>query len=108
MISEKGKAISEKFHFAEMLQALDSDLTALDGVERAEYDLDGFNSGIPYVILLVKRDIPVAAENYFEQRRMVLTAILKAISANGLVRTEDMLEDYGEWWYIVTKLKEKS
>lgn len=108
MISPKDKAIAEKFHFAEMLQALDSDLTALDGVERAEYDLDGFNDGIPYVILLVKRDIPVAAKNYFEQRRMVLTAILKAISSNGLERTEDMLEDHGEWWYIVTKLKEKA
>lgn len=57
------------------------------------------------VIFLPKYNIPVSAEDYFERRRTLLTEVIRIAGKNGMARTEDRIEDYGQHFYIVTRLK---
>ena len=72
------------------------------GTPPPEYS-DGFWDNIPSVIFLPKYSI--SGENYFQRRRKLLNSILKTAAGLGLNRTEDRIEDYGQHFYIVTKME---
>lgn len=55
------------------------------------------------VIFLTKYNIPTASENYFELRKQLINDVIRVANNNGLRRTEDRIEDYGEHLYFVMK-----
>lgn len=83
------------------LANLEHELHKIDGVVEVEFDLDGFLDRIWHVILLVKYDIPVKKQDYFALKRANLAAILKVCKDYDLLQSGDVIEDYGEHWYIV-------
>lgn len=103
MLRERELKTAEHFGITEQLKKLNEELLSLDGVSDVDYYLDGFWDGIPHVIFLPERDIPIGENDYFRRRRQLLTKILEIASQNGLSRTEDAIEDYGSCWYIVTR-----
>lgn len=107
MLSERNRKTAERHGILALVEKLQANLMALDGVEDVDFDLDGFYDNIPYVIFLPKYNI--TGDNYFKRRRVLLTKILQEAEMLGLFRTGDSIEDYGEHFYIVTELrKEKS
>lgn len=103
MLNARNRKTAEHHGILHLIEKLQADLLALDGVEDVDFDLDGFWDNIPQVIFLPKYNI--TGENYFIRRRILLTKILQEAEMNGLFRTGDSIEDYGEHFYIVTKLR---
>ena len=106
MLRDRQIRTAESFGILPLVEKLQADLLALDGVEDVDFDLDGFWDKIPYVIILPKYNI--TGENYFRRRRVLLTKILQEAERNGLYRTGDSIEDYGEHFYIVTELRKEA
>jgi hypothetical protein len=96
------KELAERFSITDAMNKLHTDLLSLDGVVDVQYDLDGYLDDIFQVIIIAKYDIPVN-HSYYEKYSSVKKSILSAIKKNGLKRTPDTLEDYGEHFYIVTE-----
>ena len=103
MLRERDRKTAEQFGLTERLEKLKAELLNIDGVEDVEFDLDGFYDNIHQVIVLAKYRIP---ENqyvhYCQSFREILYGILSVLQSNGLARTGDAIEDYGEHVYIVT------
>ena len=79
MLNERNRKTAEAHGILPLVEKLQADLLALDGVEDVDFDLDCFWDNIPYVIFLPKYNI--TGENYFARQRM--TAIRpKTSSAN--------------------------
>ena len=93
---------AERFGILAKVEKLEAELLKVDGVVAVDFDLDGFYDGIRQVIFLTKYDIPVTLENYFEARKNLIHNVLEVAKNNGLKRTKDSIEDYGEWFYFVT------
>ena len=94
---------AEKFKILDKIQKFESELLKIDGVMEVDFDLDGFYDNINYVIFLTKYSIPVNAENYFEKRNKLIRDVVEIAKNNGLKRTEDSIEDYGEHFYFITE-----
>lgn len=92
---------AQRFHILERLNKLETDLMEIIGVVSVEFDLDGFYDDLNQVIFLTKYDIPVSDKTYFVKRKALKDAIIETANRNGLVRTEDKVEDYGEHFYFV-------
>ena len=103
MLTGRHKDTAEKHSILDLVETLQTNLLALDGVDDVEFDLDGFCDNIPYVIFLPEYNIPY--EDYFKHRRELLHKILNIASELGLNRTDDRIEDYGQHFYIVTRLQ---
>lgn len=103
MLNERNRRTAEQYGILPLIEKLQADLMAIEGVEDVDFDLDGFWSNIPYVIFLPKYNI--SGDDYFKRRRILLTKILYEAEINGLFRTGDSIEDYGEHFYIVTELR---
>lgn len=99
---ERTVKTAERFSIMDKVEKLEKELLEVDGVTEVDFDLDGFYDGIHHVIFLTKYDIPVELENYYEVRKQMVKNILEVASNNGLKRTGDSIEDYGEWFYFVT------
>lgn len=93
---------AERFDILAKVEKLEAELLKVDGVIEVDFDIDGFYDDIRHVIFLTKYDIPVTLENYFEARKNLIRNVLEVAKNNGLKRTEDSIEDYGEWFYFVT------
>lgn len=106
MLRDRHKKTAEQFGILPLVEKLQADLLTIDGVEDVDFDLDGFWDNIPYVIFLPKYKI--TGEDYFKRRRVLLTKILQEAENNGLLRTGDRIEDYGEHFYIVTELRREA
>lgn len=106
MLRDRQIRTAEQFGILPLVEKLQADLMALEGVEDVDFDLDGFWDNIPYVIILPKYSI--TGEDYFKRRRVLLTKILQEAEINGLYRTEDTIEDYGEHFYIVTEMRREA
>ena len=99
--AERTKRIIERCHLTEKIEKLTGDLLKIPGAVQIEYDLDGFLDAIPQVICLVKYDIPVTAENYFDLRSNLRREVISVAREHGLRKSEDTIEDYGEHFYFV-------
>ena len=106
MLRDRQIRTAEQFGILPLVEKLQADLMALEGVEDVDFDLDGFWDNIPYVIFLPKYHI--SGEDYFKRRRVLLTKILQEAENNGLFRTGDSIEDYGEHFYIVTEMRREA
>lgn len=104
MLRDRQIKTAERFGILPLIEKLQAELLAIDGVEDVDFDLDGFWDNIPYVILIPRYNIP-GGDDYFRRRRVMLTKILQEAERNGLHRTNDSIEDYGVHFYIVTELR---
>lgn len=95
--------IAEKFGIDDKIRKLKSDLLNIPHVTEVDFDLNGFNDCLNQVIFLLKYDIPVESKNYFGERKSLIDRALQTAQQNGLSRTGDSIEDYGEHFYFVTK-----
>jgi len=97
------KNIAEKFNILDKVQKLEFDLLNIEGVTEVEFDLCGFYDNMNQVIFLTKYDITVNIKDYFQKREQLINKVIDVSKANGLERTEDRIEDYGEHFYFVMK-----
>lgn len=103
MLNERNRKTAELYGILPLVEKLQANLMAIEGVEDVDFDLDGFYDNIPYVIFLPKYSI--AGDDYNKRRMTLLTKILYEAANIGLFRTGDSIEDYGEHFYIVTELR---
>lgn len=101
-MKERTIKTAKNFSILDRVEKLEKELLEVDGVTEVDFDLDGFYDDITNIIFLTKYDIPVRLENYYEVRKQMVNNILEVASKNGLKRTGDRIEDYGEWFYFVT------
>lgn len=101
-MKERTLNTANRFVILDKVEKLERQLLEIDGVVEVDFDLDGFYDDSNQVIFLTKYDIPVTLENYYEVRKQLINNVLKVAKNNGLNRTEDRIEDYGEWFYFVT------
>mgnify|MGYP003318112385 FL=1 len=106
MLNERNRRTAEKCGILPLVEKLQADLMTIEGVEDVDFDLDGFLDNIPYVIFLPKYNLPM--DGFYTRRKAMLREILEIAARNGLVRTEDSIEDYGEHLYIVTELRKET
>ena len=106
MLDYRIRHIAERYEFVERIENFQSNLLLIEGVEDVEFDLTGFPDAIPYVILLLKYNIAVALEEFYERRKALVSSVLRVAADHGMTRTEDRIEDYGEHLYIVCRLDE--
>lgn len=99
----RDKKIAEKFNILGKVMKLESELMSIEGVVEVDFDLCGLYDNMKQVIFLTKYSIPVDTINYFEKRRQLVDSVLIVAKSNGLERTDDRIEDYGEHFYFVTK-----
>lgn len=95
--------IAKEFNIISNVEKLESELLQIKGVTQVEFDLCGFYDNMNQVIFLAKYDIPVNLENYYEQRKQLISDVISVANNNGLIRTEDGIEDYGAHFYFVMK-----
>ncbi len=98
--------IAQKYGIEEKVNKLEKDLLSVNGVVEVDFDLNGFLDNMNQVIFLTKYNIPVGLENYFEVRNKLIEDVVEVASNNGLSRTGDRIEDYGEHFYFVMKTDE--
>lgn len=106
MLNERNRKTAKEHGILPLVEKLQADLMKIEGVEDVDFDLDGFWDNIPYVIFLPKYKI--TGDDYNKRRRILLTKILQEAGNNGLFRTGDSIEDYGEHFYIVTELRKEA
>lgn len=102
-MKERELRTAKKFNIVNKVEKLEKELLEIAGVTEVEFDLDGFYDDMHQVIFLTKYNILVVAENYFELRNRLINDVIKVANENGLRRTEDRIEDYGEHFYFVMK-----
>ena len=101
-MKEKTLYIAKRFSILNKVEKLEKELLKIKGVVEVDFDLSGFYDDLNQVIFLTKYDIPISIENYCQVRKQLINDVLKVANKNGLKRTEDRIEDYGEWFYFVT------
>ena len=104
MLRERDMETARLYGFADYVAKFQTSICQIKGIEDVDFDLSGFLSDIPEVILVPKYHIPADAPDYFEQRRAMLTEIIRIAGEFGMTRTEDRIEDMGQHFYIVTRL----
>lgn len=105
-MDRKTENIAKTFSILSQIKKFEQELLQIDGVVKVEFDLSGFYDNLDQVIFLTKYDIPYAVEDYFKVKKKIISTILKVVKENGLSRTGDLIEDYGEWFYFVTSCKD--
>lgn len=93
--------IAEKFNIIDKVQKLEKELLTIKDVTDVCFDLRGFYDNMHDVIFLVKYDISVNLHNYYEVRKQLIKEAIKVATSNGLIKTNDRIEDYGEYFYFV-------
>lgn len=104
MLRERDRITANLYGITARVEKLQRELLQIEGVTDVDFDLSGFLDDIPYVIFLPKYDIDVRLDDYFERRHTLLREALRVAAENGMTRTEDRIEDYGQHFYIVTRL----
>ena len=102
-MEEKEIKIAERFNILDKCQKLEKDFLRLSRITKVEFDLNGLYDNIYQVIILVKYEIPMelGPKKYFRIRTNILKKVLEIAQNNQLIRTDDSIEDYGEYFYIV-------
>lgn len=106
-MKNKEKDIAESFGIFERIKSIEADLLNVKFVEGVEFDLDGFYDDLNQVIILVKYDIPLSSDTYFEDRKTLLISVIEKAKEHGLKRTIDRIEDYGAHFYFVFSIANK-
>lgn len=101
---KRAQKTAETFGILEKVKKLERDLLKVNGVTEVDFDLDNLHDGLKQVIFLTRYDIPANSENYFGLRQQLIVDVLEVAKNNGLRRTGDRIEDYGEHFYFVTAM----
>lgn len=108
-MDDRSRKTAEHFSILNRVKKLEAELLNVRGVVNVEFDLNGFYDNLNQVIFLVKYDLSqkqgIAAEEYWKARTQLLIDVVSVAANNGLKRTEDRIEDYGEHFYFVTSCK---
>lgn len=94
---------AEKFNILDKVQKLEKELLQIEGITEVDFNFDGFYDNMNQVIFVAKYDIPANLDNYFVVRKQLMEKVIQVATNNGLTRTEDRIEDYGEHFYFVFK-----
>ena len=100
-MDSKTENTAKRFGLLEKIEKLEKELRNIDRLSAIDFDLDGFYDNIRQVIIVAKYDIPANTEKYFEVRKKFKQDVIGVAKNNGLSRTEDRIEDYGEHFYFV-------
>lgn len=100
-MKNRTRKTAQQLDILPQLTKLEKDLLSISGVVEVDFDLDNLYDGLHQVIFLTHYNIPVSADDYFQLRRNVIHSVLTVAALNGLTKTEDTIEDYGEWFYFV-------
>ena len=98
---ERDMLMAKRLGIYDRVAKLEVALLAIDRVDDVEFDLNGFLDGINQIIIVPRYNIPAHLPNYFEVRDQVLKNILGVARSFDLYPSGDVIEDYGEHWYIV-------
>ncbi|MBP3359927.1 MAG: hypothetical protein J6N52_03665 [Clostridia bacterium] len=98
---DRTKCTIERFGIAKNIEKFTRELQQVRYVGNIEYDLDSLIDNIPYIILIVEYNIPISMDNYYKTKTNFVNDILKVAQNNGLKKTEDSIEDYGQHYYFV-------
>lgn len=102
---ERERKTAQQFNILDKVEKLEKGLLIVDGVTEVIFDLDGFYDNMNQVIFLIKYDIPVSDTEYYNKCKQLINNVITVAMENGLKRTEDRIEDYGEHFYFVMKCK---
>lgn len=100
-MNSREEKIAIKFNILEKIQKLESELLDIEGVTEVDFSLSGFYDNMNEVIFLTKYRI--SGEEYYNKRTKLKNKVINVSINNGLVRTGDRIEDYGEHLYFVMK-----
>lgn len=92
---EREVRTAETFNIMENVVKLENELLRIEGVNSVQYDLGGFYDDLNQVIFLTEHDVP------YEDRKQFIKDIIEVAGNNGLTKTEDTIEDYGNHYYFV-------
>lgn len=103
------KYMTDRYGITELLRDFNAALLATPDVLEVEYDLNGFYDDMHQVIVLIKyvdsggRGIQpsLSCEDWTTRRTSLVENVYELAKKYGLTRTEDRLEDYGTWFYMV-------
>lgn len=104
MKEDRHAETARRFGVVSDCEKLERELLEIPGVTSVEFDLDGLYDNMDQVIILVGYDIDVSDPDYYDKRTDMIMKIVLCAYENGLVRTEDRIEDYGEHLYFVRKI----
>lgn len=106
-MKEREIATAERYGILQRIKSIEADLLQIKFAVGVEFDLDGFYDDLDTVIILVKYDIPIASDTYFEDRKTLLISVIEKVKEHGLKRTTDRIEDYGAHFYFVFSIADK-
>ena len=96
-----------RFGFLDWLRSYDEELMKIPDIEKVEYDLDGFFSDIYQVVCIVKYDIGLLRDDYWDARSKLKQSVMNTASSFNLYKTVDKIEDMGQHFYFVFGCTEK-
>lgn len=103
---------AEQFGILERCKAFEKNLLEIKDIvpdkfdDGIPFDLNGFLSGIFYVIIVPKYDIRADRDDYWEARKLLKERVIAVAEKYDLHRTEDRIEDQGEQFYFVFRCGE--
>lgn len=100
-MDKRSRQTAERFSIINKVETLENELLAIGGIKEVVFDLSGFYDDLNEVIFLVKYGISVAISDYYKKRKELVENVLCVANRNGLERTGDRIEDYGEHLYFV-------
>lgn len=98
-MKERSRKTAERFFIVDRVERLEHELLAIDGVSDVDFDLDGFYDNLNQVIFLTKYNVYGTDWDYHKRR--IISDVLTVADKNGLKRSGDAIEDYGEHFYFV-------
>lgn len=106
------KQIAREFPKREnIIHSLYNDIMKIPHIYECDFDIYDWYEDKPlqdYVILVVGFNIPSSIPNYFDVYDKTLNDVLKVCSEYHLIGTGDRIENMGQHWYIVRKIKNET
>ena len=100
MYDKRAEVLAAKFGILDKMQNLENALLDIDGISEIKFDIDNYPD-LRQVILIPRYEVRSCCDSYFIRRRSQLEQIISTCLEHGLCGSGDMIEDYGEHWYIV-------
>lgn len=98
---------ANRFGILERCRAFEKALLGIEDIvpdksdDGIPFDLSGFLSDIPHVIIVPRYGIRADRDDYWEARKRLKERVIALAKEYDLYRTGDRIEDYGEHFYFV-------
>ena len=99
-MNEKSERTAKRFNIYDRILKLEKELLSIEGAVDVIFYLDGFCDVLNELIILVKSDIPVTIGGHWKRKKEFKNDIISIALNNGLSRTQDSIEDYGDHFYF--------